>query len=91
LLDYRECLEILGKSNTLVINLNFNRENSELLVAIKKMSPDGKIPKGLLMNGKPAIRNALKEFELSKMLDKENEKMPKPGSRPSDITLRRLI
>jgi serine/threonine-protein phosphatase 2B catalytic subunit len=60
-------------------------------VAIKKMSPDGKIPKGLLMNGKPAIRNALKEFELSKMLDKENEKMPKPGSRPSDITLRRLI
>jgi hypothetical protein len=55
------------------------------------MSPDGKIPKGLLMNGKPAIRNALKEFELSKMLDKENEKMPKPGSRPSDITLRRLI
>ena len=40
-----------------------------MLVAIKKMAPDGKIPKGLLMHGKPAIRDALKEFELSKMLD----------------------
>lgn len=67
------------------------RENSELLIAIKKMSPDGKIPKGLLMNGKPAMRTALKEFELSKMLDKENEKMPKPGQKPSEISLRRLL
>lgn len=37
-----------------------------MLVAIKKVSPDGKIPKGLLLNGKPAIRDAYKEFELSK-------------------------
>ena len=41
-----------------------------MLIAIKKMSPDGKIPKGLLINGKPAINDALREFELSKMMDK---------------------
>ena len=50
-----------------------------MLIAIKKMSPDGKIPKGLLLNGKPAINDALKEFELSKMMDKNNEKFPRPG------------
>ena len=51
-----------------------------MLIAIKKMSPDGKIPKGLLINGKPAINDALKEFELAKMMDKTNEKMPRPGA-----------
>jgi hypothetical protein len=25
------------------------------------------------------------------MLDKENEKMPKPGQKPSEISLRRLL
>lgn len=50
-----------------------------MLIAIKKMSPDGKIPRGLLLSGRPAIRDAFKEFELSKMLDKENEKFPKMG------------
>jgi hypothetical protein len=39
------------------------RENSEMLIAIKKMSPDGKIPRGLLLNGRPAIRDTYKEFE----------------------------
>lgn len=52
------------------------RENSEMLVAIKKMAPDGKIPRGLLMNGRPAIRDILREFEHSKEIDKENEKHP---------------
>lgn len=33
-----------------------------MLVAIKNQSSDGKIPKGLLLNGSPAIRNALSEF-----------------------------
>ena len=39
------------------------RENSEMLIAIKKLSPDGKIPRGLLLNGRPAIKDSLKEFE----------------------------
>lgn len=37
---------------------------------------DGRIPRGLLLEGKIAIRNALKEFELAKELDKDNEKRP---------------
>jgi serine/threonine-protein phosphatase 2B catalytic subunit len=36
------------------------REESETLLKIKNMSPDGKLPRGLLLDGKPAIRNALK-------------------------------
>lgn len=36
------------------------REESEMLLKIKNMSPDGKLPRGLLLEGKPAIKNALK-------------------------------
>ena len=45
------------------------KEHSEQLVLIKAMSVDGKIPRGLLMSGLPAIKHTLKEFELSKKLD----------------------
>lgn len=53
------------------------REQSEVLLQIKNMSPDGKLPRGLLLEGKPAIKNALKQFNLAKELDKNNEKRPK--------------
>jgi len=53
------------------------RQESETLLKIKNMSPDGKLPRGLLLDGKPAIRNALKSFNLAKELDKVNEKRPK--------------
>lgn len=52
------------------------REESEALLKIKNMSADGKLPRGLLLDGKPAIRNALKQFNLAKELDKVNEKRP---------------
>ena len=42
------------------------------------MVNDGRIPQGLLLEGKVAIRNALKEFELARELDSENEKRPMP-------------
>ena len=32
------------------------REESELLLKIKNMSPDGKLPKGILLEGRPAIK-----------------------------------
>ena len=41
------------------------------------MSADGKLPRGLLLEGKPAIKNALKQFNLAKDMDKNNEKRPK--------------
>lgn len=37
-----------------------------MLIAIKKKSSDGKIPRGLLLNGSPAIRDAFSEFEVSR-------------------------
>lgn len=53
------------------------REDSELILKIKNISPDGKLPRGLLLEGKPAIKNAAKQFNLAQELDKENEKRPK--------------
>jgi hypothetical protein len=51
------------------------RENSDLLLKIKIMN-DGRIPRGLLLAGKPAIRDCFREYTLAKELDKENEKRP---------------
>ena len=42
------------------------REESETLLKLKNMSPDGKLPRGLLLAGKPAIKNALKQFNLAR-------------------------
>lgn len=52
------------------------KEESELLLKIKNMAPDGKIPRGLLLQGRPAIRDTFKEFKQARKLDKVNEKLP---------------
>jgi serine/threonine-protein phosphatase 2B catalytic subunit len=59
------------------------KEEHETLLQIKNLAPDGKIPKGLLLEGRPAIKHALKSFELARKLDAQNEKKP-----PSSITNR---
>jgi hypothetical protein len=41
------------------------------------MVPDGKIPRGLLLEGRPAIKDAIAEFELATNLDRDNEMRPK--------------
>lgn len=38
------------------------KEESELILKIKNISPDGKLPRGLLLDGKPAIKNVAKQF-----------------------------
>lgn len=51
---------IKGKVSSVArINRMFTtlREESELLLKIKNISPDGKLPRGLLLAGKPAIKN----------------------------------
>ena len=51
---------IKGKVNSVArINRMFTtlREESELLLKIKNISPDGKLHRGLLLAGKPAIKN----------------------------------
>ena len=52
------------------------KNESEMLLKIKGMSPDGKIPRGLLLEGRPAIKNSFKEYSRATELDKINEKMP---------------
>jgi hypothetical protein len=44
------------------------------------MVPDGKIPRGMLLEGRPAIKDAIVEFERAKDLDKSNEMRPKKKS-----------
>lgn len=56
------------------------REDSELILKIKNISPDGKLPRGILLEGKPAIKNAAKQFNIACELDRENEKRPKKKS-----------
>jgi hypothetical protein len=41
------------------------------------MSPDGKLPRGALLAQLPSITFPAKSFEVSKDLDKDNEKRPK--------------
>jgi len=36
------------------------KEESELILKIKNISPDGKLPRGILLDGKPAIKHAAK-------------------------------
>lgn len=48
------------------------RDENELIVKLKLVSPDNRIPKGLLLEGK----SALETFVSAKDLDRENEKFP---------------
>ena len=56
-------------------------EESELILKLKGMVPDGRIPRGLLLEGRPAIKDAIVEFERAKELDKKNEMRPKKKSK----------
>ena len=53
------------------------REDQELILKIKNISPDGKLPRGLLLEGRPAIKNAAKQFTFAAEMDAVNEKRPK--------------
>ena len=56
---------------------NTLKDEHVLLLKLKQMAPDGKLPKGLLLEGRPAIKNAYKSFKLAKDLDRLNERRPK--------------
>ena len=44
---------------------------------MKNMSPDGKLPRGVLLNRRTAIKFDVSTFNMTKDLDKTNEKRPK--------------
>jgi hypothetical protein len=41
------------------------REESDMILKIKNISPDGKLPRGLLLEGRPAIKHAAKQFNFA--------------------------
>nr|AGJ72855.1 CnaC [Mucor circinelloides]AID23869.1 calcineurin protein CnaC [Mucor lusitanicus]AID23870.1 calcineurin protein CnaC [Mucor lusitanicus]AID23871.1 calcineurin protein CnaC [Mucor lusitanicus]AID23872.1 calcineurin protein CnaC [Mucor lusitanicus] len=58
------------------------RENSELVMELKNLSGDGKLPTGTLGLGSEGIRKAITTFEEARRSDIENERLP-PASRQS--------
>lgn len=44
---------------------NTLREEHEMILKIKNISPDGKLPRGILLDGKPAIKHAAKQFNIA--------------------------
>lgn len=51
-------------------------DEQNLILKVKGLAPDGKIPRGALLEGRVGLKNVLKEFSLAKKLDKVNEKRP---------------
>ena len=52
------------------------RSEHEIIVKLKGLCPDNKLPTGLLVKGKEALISALESFYLAKKWDKNNEKRP---------------
>ena len=69
----------LGRMNAMLGNL---RENSEVILQMKQVSLDGKLPRGLLLEKRSSIKFDLETFMLTKDLDAKNEKRPK--AKPKD-------
>lgn len=70
----KQKISSMGKMNVMLTRL---RENSEDLLKMKNMSPDGKLPRGLLFQNRSAIKFDQNTFALTKDLDAGNEKRPK--------------
>lgn len=57
---------------------DIRKKNTTLILNLKEMCPDGRIPAGTLIKGREGITDQLKQFLLMKNLDKENEKWHGP-------------
>lgn len=64
----------LGRMNAMLGNL---RENSEVILKMKQVSLDGRLPRGLLLEKRSSIKFDIETFNMTKDLDKKNEKRPK--------------
>ena len=52
------------------------RKDNEDILKLKGMCPDNKLPKGLLLEGTTAIKDAIEQFDSAKKMDMKNEKRP---------------
>jgi len=53
------------------------RENSEVILKMKQVSLDGKLPRGLLLEKRSSIKFDMETFNHTLQLDAKNEKRPK--------------
>ena len=51
-----------------------HKNNYQLILDLKGICPDGKIPPGTLIEGRKGLEDKLKHFMFMKNADKENEK-----------------
>ena len=56
------------------------RQENEDILKLKGLCSDNKLPKGLLMQGSGAIKDALQQFSSAKEQDMQNEKRPEDGT-----------
>lgn len=59
-------IQSIGRMNLMLSNM---RKNQEILLEMKQMSPDGKLPKGALLEARPTIEFATQQFTIVKNLD----------------------
>jgi serine/threonine-protein phosphatase 2B catalytic subunit len=52
------------------------RQENEIILQLKGICPDNKIPTGLLLEGKDAMLNAVDAFSNARNIDIQNEKRP---------------
>lgn len=55
---------------------NVMRKENEDILKLKGLCPDNKLPRGLLLEGTTAIKDALSHFKNTKKVDLTNEKRP---------------
>lgn len=72
----------LGRMNNMLGNL---RENSEVILQMKQVSLDGKLPRGILLQNRSGIKFDQNTFNLTKDLDAKNEKRPQRKPTPAAV------
>lgn len=59
-------IQSVGRMNLMLTNM---RKNQEVLVKLRQLSPDGKLPKGALLEAQPTIEFASRQYDIIKGLD----------------------
>ena len=68
----------MGRMNKMLTTL---RENSEMVLQMKQVSLDGRLPRGILLKNRSDVKFDKATFDFTKDLDAKDEKRPKSKSR----------